>query len=50
VRGAGPELGAIGVSSDSDVARVSLVVRDEDHPGVTALTFETLAAAASTSR
>ena len=39
-----PELGAIGVTSDSDVARVSLVGAGmKTHPGVTALTFETLA-------
>ena len=41
-----PELGATGVTSDDDVARVSLVgVGMKTHPGVTALTFETLAAA-----
>ncbi len=41
-----PELGATGVISDDDVARVSLVgVGMKTHPGVTALTFETLAAA-----
>jgi aspartate kinase len=41
-----PELGATGVTSDSDVARVSLVGAGmKTHPGVTALTFETLAAA-----
>jgi aspartate kinase len=41
-----PELGASGVTSDSDVARVSLVGAGmKTHPGVTALTFETLAAA-----
>jgi len=41
-----PELGAHGVTSDSDVARVSLVGAGmKTHPGVTALTFETLAAA-----
>ena len=40
-----PELGATGVVSDDDVARVSLVgVGMKTHPGVTALTFETLAA------
>lgn len=40
-----PELGASGVSSDDDVARVSLVGAGmKTHPGVTALTFETLAA------
>ncbi len=40
-----PELGAAGVSSDADVARVSLVGAGmKTHPGVTALTFETLAA------
>jgi aspartate kinase len=40
-----PELGATGVISDDDVARVSLVgVGMKTHPGVTALTFETLAA------
>lgn len=40
-----PELGATGVSSDDDVARVSLVGAGmKTHPGVTALTFETLAA------
>ncbi|HEY5108832.1 MAG TPA: aspartate kinase [Acidimicrobiales bacterium] len=39
-----PELGATGVVSDDDVARVSLVgVGMKTHPGVTALTFETLA-------
>jgi aspartate kinase len=41
-----PELGAEGVTSDADVARVSLVGAGmKTHPGVTALTFETLAAA-----
>ncbi len=40
-----PELGATGVNSDNDVARVSLVGAGmKTHPGVTALTFETLAA------
>ena len=40
-----PELGATGVVSDDDVARVSLIgVGMKTHPGVTALTFETLAA------
>jgi aspartate kinase len=40
------ELGATGVTSDADVARVSLVGAGmKTHPGVTALTFETLAAA-----
>jgi aspartate kinase len=40
-----PTLGATGVTSDSDVARVSLVGAGmKTHPGVTALTFETLAA------
>jgi aspartate kinase len=40
-----PELGASGVTSDDDVARVSLIgVGMKTHPGVTALTFETLAA------
>jgi aspartate kinase len=40
------DLGATGVVSDDDVARVSLVgVGMKTHPGVTALTFETLAAA-----
>ena len=39
-----PDLGASGVNSDSDVARVSLVGAGmKTHPGVTALTFETLA-------
>ncbi len=39
------ELGASGVVSDGDVARVSLIgVGMKTHPGVTALTFETLAA------
>ena len=39
------ELGATGVVSDDDVARVSLIgVGMKTHPGVTALTFETLAA------
>ncbi len=38
------ELGATGVDSDTDVARVSLVGAGmKTHPGVTALTFETLA-------
>ena len=38
------ELGATGVTCDSDVARVSLVGAGmKTHPGVTALTFETLA-------
>jgi aspartate kinase len=41
-----PELGAEGVTSDDDVARVSLVGAGmKTHPGVTALTFETLASA-----
>ena len=41
-----PALGASGVTSDSDVARVSLVGAGmKTHPGVTALTFETLASA-----
>ncbi len=41
-----PELGATGVTGDDDVARVSLVGAGmKTHPGVTALTFETLAAA-----
>ncbi len=40
-----PVLGATGVTSDGDVARVSLVGAGmKTHPGVTALTFETLAA------
>ena len=40
-----PELGATAVTADSDVARVSLVGAGmKTHPGVTALTFETLAA------
>jgi aspartate kinase len=39
-----PVLGATGVTSDADVARVSLVGAGmKTHPGVTALTFETLA-------
>jgi aspartate kinase len=39
-----PELGARGVTSDADVARVSLVGAGmKSTPGVTALTFETLA-------
>jgi aspartate kinase len=39
-----PDLGASGVTSDDDVARVSLVGAGmKTHPGVTALTFETLA-------
>jgi aspartate kinase len=39
-----PELGATGYNSDDDVARVSLVGAGmKTHPGVTALTFETLA-------
>jgi aspartate kinase len=39
-----PELGATGVTTDADVARVSLVGAGmKTHPGVTALTFETLA-------
>jgi aspartate kinase len=41
-----PELGATGITSDGDVARISLVGAGmKTHPGVTALTFETLAAA-----
>ena len=41
-----PALGASGVTSDADVARVSLVGAGmKTHPGVTALTFETLASA-----
>jgi aspartate kinase len=41
-----PVLGASGVTSDNDVARVSLVGAGmKTHPGVTALTFETLAEA-----
>jgi aspartate kinase len=41
-----PELGASGVTTDDAVARVSLVGAGmKTHPGVTALTFETLAAA-----
>ncbi|HUY66437.1 MAG TPA: ACT domain-containing protein, partial [Acidimicrobiales bacterium] len=41
-----PELGATGVTGDDAVARVSLVGAGmKTHPGVTALTFETLAAA-----
>ena len=40
------ELGAVGVNCDDDVARVSLVGAGmKTHPGVTALTFETLATA-----
>jgi aspartate kinase len=40
------ELGATGVVSDDDVARVSLIgVGMKTHPGVTALTFESLAEA-----
>ncbi len=40
-----PDLGATGVTADNDVARVSLIgVGMKTHPGVTALTFETLAA------
>jgi aspartate kinase len=40
-----PELEATGVITDADVARVSLVGAGmKTHPGVTALTFETLAA------
>jgi aspartate kinase len=39
------ELGAVGVTSDDGVARVSLVGAGmKSHPGVTATTFETLAA------
>ncbi|MGO9029826.1 MAG: aspartate kinase [Acidimicrobiales bacterium] len=39
-----PALGATGVTTDADVARVSLVGAGmKTHPGVTALTFETLA-------
>ena len=39
------ELGSTGVTSDDDVARVSLVGAGmKTHPGVTASTFETLAA------
>ncbi|MDQ1359833.1 MAG: aspartate kinase [Acidimicrobiaceae bacterium] len=40
-----PELEATGVVTDADVARVSLIGAGmKTHPGVTALTFETLAA------
>src|SRR5665213_1296919 len=40
-----PTLGATGVTTDDDVARVSLIGAGmKTHPGVTALTFETLAA------
>jgi aspartate kinase len=40
-----PELEATGVITDADVARVSLIGAGmKTHPGVTALTFETLAA------
>ncbi len=40
-----PELEATGVITDADVARVSLVGAGmKSHPGVTAITFETLAA------
>ncbi len=43
-RGLLPELGASSVSTDASVARVSLVGAGmKTHPGVTALTFETLA-------
>ncbi len=39
------ELGASGVTSDDDIARVSLIGAGmKTHPGVTALMFETLAA------
>ncbi len=39
-----PSMGATGVETDDDVARVSLVGAGmKTHPGVTALTFETLA-------
>ena len=39
-----PELGATGVTTDAEVARVSLIGAGmKTHPGVTALTFETLA-------
>ena len=45
LRGGRARAGATGVISDDDVARVSLVgVGMKTHPGVTALTFETLAA------
>ena len=40
-----PELGATGVDSDAEVARISIVGAGmKSHPGVTARTFETLAA------
>ncbi len=45
-RGLAGEIGATGVSSDADIARVSLVGAGmKSHPGVAARTFETLAAA-----
>jgi aspartate kinase len=44
-KGLSAELGSTGVTSDDDVARVSLVGAGmKTHPGVTATTFETLAA------
>ena len=44
-KGLSEELGSTGVTSDDDVARVSLVGAGmKTHPGVTATTFETLAA------
>ncbi len=40
-----PEIGATGVTTDDQVARVSLIGAGmKTHPGVTARTFETLAA------
>jgi aspartate kinase len=43
-RGTADELGAKGVTSDSDVARVSLIgVGMKSHPGIAATMFETLA-------
>ena len=46
-----PQLGAVSVIADDDVATVSLIGAGmRTHPGVTATMFETLAAPASTSR
>jgi aspartate kinase len=46
VQGIAGEIGATGVSSDSDVARVSIVGAGmKSHPGVAATMFETLASA-----
>ena len=51
MRGLAGEIGAAGVTADAGIARVSIVGAGmKSHPGVAATMFETLAAAASTSR